>query len=419
MAQTHETGVVQTHQPEESDGKRVCVFTTAHDTTDSRVVEREVASLDDAGHDVTYYTPFEGDGPVGVVSYDDAEEGAIPSIGTRIAEAARVTAALWNTDYDVYHFHDVEALPAGVLLGARTDGTVVYDVHENVEATLRHKPIFPAPLRPLVATAASVVERTLTRFVDEVVAASPDVAERFEDVADPTVVTNYPRRRWAEGTNPDEHITPGDGPTRIVYRGLLSEDRGILTLLDAVEQIPDDYDVELSIGGKYDSDAARERIEPRIEAVERAEFVEWFPSLEGMIEHFRDADLGAMCFHPAPNKTDAVHRSNKIFQYMSAGLPVVVSDIGNWGKLVTAEGCGVPVEPEDPAAVTDTIVDLIDDPDRRAELGRNGHRAALERYNWAAQREKLLAVYEDDEVEDLAPTREHVERADRSHPTDD
>ena len=124
------------------------------------------------------------------------------------------------------------------------------------------------------------------------------------------------------------------------------------------------------------------------------EFVEWFPSLAGMIDHFRAADVGAMCFHPDPNKTDAVHRSNKLFQYMSAGLPVVVSDIGNWGTLVEDEGCGVAVEPGDPDAIADALVALADDPDRRSTLGRNGHRAALERYNWESERAKLLDVYE-------------------------
>ncbi|WP_415380798.1 glycosyltransferase family 4 protein [Halosimplex sp. TS25] len=377
-----------------SDGLRVCVFTSAHDATDSRVVGREAVSLAEAGHDVTYYTPFDGDSPVETVTYGDAEEGSMISMGARLRAAADVARVLVDTDYDVYHFHDVECLPVGAFLSVATDGTVVYDVHENVEDTLRHKPIFPEPIRPVAAKAAGLVELGLSRVVDEIVTASPDIAERFAD-RDPTVVTNYPQRRWAEETDPSADIEPDDeGPTRLVYRGLLSEGRGIHTLIEAVERIPDEYDVELSIGGKYDSEDERAGIERRIEASDRVEFVEWFPSLEGMIHHFRAADIGMMCFHPDPNKTDAVHRSNKLFQYMSAGLPVVVSDIGSWGALVEDVGCGVAVEPGDPDAVAETLVSLVDDPDRRTALGRNGHRAALDRFNWESQREKLLGVYD-------------------------
>jgi glycosyltransferase involved in cell wall biosynthesis len=378
---------------------RVCVFTTAHDSTDSRVVEREAASLAANGYDVTYYTPFDGDCSVDVVSYDDVADGSMLSISERLQAAVKVAVELADSEYDVYHFHDVEALPVGVLLSVLTDAEIVYDVHENVEDTLKHKPIFSWPLREIIARVASVTELTLSQFVDELIVASPDVAERFADRENVTVVTNYPRRKWAEGTVPAEHIDPDpDAPTELVYRGLPSEDRGIGTIIDAVERVPDDRDIRLSIGGKYGSDADREAIEPRIEQSDRVEFVEWFPSLAGMIDHFRDADIGLICFHPAPNKTNAAHRSNKLFQYMAAGLPIVVSDIGNWPTVVGEADCGVAVDPEDPAAVAEAITDLVDDPQRRAELGRNGHQAALDQYNWEAQEAKLLEVYAGDPV---------------------
>jgi len=399
-------------------GLDVCVFTSAHDATDSRVVGREAVSLSEAGHDVTYYTPFEGESPVETVTYADATEGEMIDIGSRLRAASTVARTLLDTDYDVYHFHDVECLPVGALLGAVTDGTVVYDVHENVEDTLRHKPIFPEPVRPLVAKAASVVELGLSRVVDEVVTASPDIAERF-DGADPTVVTNYPQRRWAEETDHDDIEPDDDGTTRLVYRGLLSENRGLHMLIDAVERIPDDYDVTLSIGGRYGSDDERAAIERHIDAADRVEFVEWFPTLEGMIDHFRAADIGVMCFHPDPNKTDAVHRSNKLFQYMSAGLPVVVSDIGNWGELVAEVGCGVAVEPQDTDALADTLVELVDDPDRRASMGRTGHQAALERFNWESEQAKLLDLY-DRHAPRTTPSRAARDRTDSRHvePTD-
>lgn len=398
-----------------ADSLRVCVFTTAHDATSDRVVHREAVSLAEAGHDVTYYTPFGGDCAVDVVRCGDIPAGDMPSMADRLRAAARLAVTLPRTDYDVYHFHDAEALPVGVLVGALTDARVVYDVHENVADTLRHKPIFPRPLRPFLARAASVTERFLSRFVDEIVAAAPDIAERFPD-RDVTVVTNYPRRRWAEETDPATDGGGGhdDGPVTFVYRGLLTERRGVLTLLDAIDAVPDEYDVSLALGGRYGSDADREAIEARLADSDRAEFVEWFPSLGGMIDHFRAADVGTICFHPEPNKTNAVHRSNKLFQYMAAALPVLVSDVGNWATLVEEEeACGVAVDSEDADAVAAAMVELVEDPARRAELGANGHRAALERYNWETQRERLLALYGTFETTARGAPR-RVERADGS-----
>ena len=374
---------------------RVCVFTSAHDCTDSRVVNREAVTLEEAGYDVTYYTPFEGDCPVEAVRYGGAEEGRMASIPTRLAWAGTLARLLSGTDYDVYHFHDAEVLPLGVALGVLTDGIVIYDVHENVEDVLAHRPIFPRPVRPLLAKAVSAVELTLARHVDAIVAASPDVAERFEDYDEVTTVTNYPERRWAEETDLDQRNESDDeGAVKFIYRGLLSEERGIFTLLEAVERVPDEYDVRFVLGGRYASEEVEKRIRSHVDRSDRVELVGWLPSLADVIDLYREADVGLMCFHPGPNRNDAVHRSNKLFQYMAAGLPILVSDIEAWADLVEEVGCGVAVDPERPDEIADAMVELAENPEKRAEMGKNGHEAALDQFNWDTQREKLLDLYE-------------------------
>ena len=380
--------------PAESEPLDVCVFTSAHDATDSRVVNREAVTLDEAGYDVTYYTPFAGECPVEAVPYVGVPDGNMPTIPERLAWAGTVARVLYDTDYDVYHFHDVEVLPVGVLLGATRDATVIYDVHENVEDVLAHRPIFPEPIRPSLARAVSAVELGLARFVDAIVAASPDVAERFEGYDDVTVVTNYPQRRWAEETDPEEIDPDEDGPIRFIYRGLVSEERGVYTLLDAIERVPDEYDVSLVLGGRYATEEIEETVRRRKGDSERIEVVDWLPSLADVIDLYRDCDVGTMCFHPGPNRNDAVHRSNKLFQYMAAGLPIVVSDIGEWGELVEETGCGVAVDPQNPDEIAAVMAELAGDSDRRTEMGRAGHEAALERFNWPSQAEKLLDLYE-------------------------
>ena len=382
-------------------GKRdeptVCVFTSAHDATDSRVVSREAVSIAEAGYDVTYYTPAGESDPDGVdvVNYADTDgDFSVPSIGTRLRWAFEIGRILIGTDYDVYHFHDVELLPVGVALTVATDGAVIYDVHENVADVLEHKDIFPEPIRPALASLASAGELVLSRFVDEIVVASPDIADRFKGY-DPTIVTNYPQRRWAEETDIDEktdRMEPDEA--QFVYCGLLSEDRGIITLIDAVGRIPDAYDASLVLGGKYASTEEEERIKRRAAASDRLETVGWLPTLEDVIDLFRRSDVGMMCFHPDPNKTNAMHRSNKLFQYMAAGLPIVVSDIGGWPDLISEVGCGLATDPEDPDAVAEAMIELLEDPERRAEFAENGHRAALEQFNWDVQRERLVGLYD-------------------------
>jgi len=379
-------------------GKRpeVCVFTSAHNASSSRVVHREAVSLASAGYDVTFY------GPRGEVEYDDIDtvnyasipDGDIPGMGKRLKLSGQAARALAGTDFDVYHFHDAELLPVGAQLSVTTDAAVIYDVHENVPDVLATKDFVHQSVRGPFASVANVSELGLARLVDALVVASPDIGERFDGFDEVTTVTNYPMRKWAEGTDMDAKAErAADGETTVAYCGLLSEQRGILGLIEAVDRVPDKHDVSLVLGGTCESDAFEERLTDRVAQTDHVELRGWLPTLEDVIDMFRDADIGVYTFYSDPNKTEAVHRSNKLFQYMAAGLPVVVSDIGDWRTMVDDVECGVTVDPEDPDAVAAALANMAADADRRVEFGRNGHEAALERYNWDTQRERLLDLY--------------------------
>jgi glycosyltransferase involved in cell wall biosynthesis len=94
---------------------------------------------------------------------------------------------------------------------------------------------------------------------------------------------------------------------------------------------------------------------------------------------------------PEPNHLGV--RSNKAFEYMAAGLPVIAPDFPAWRALMDETGAGVTVTPTDPAAIADAITTLLRDPVRAAEMGRRGRQAVRERYNWEAESERLLQLY--------------------------
>lgn len=383
----------------------ICFLSTSHDATDARVFHREAVSLAEAGYDVTYYTPFSPTETVdGVdirsveldgIDTDGGDGPPLPEVADRLRTAFALLRTLYDTDYDVYHFHDVELLPVGVALSVLTNGRVVYDVHEDVEHVVGHKDLFPRPLRPLLSRVVSTLERRLAASVDGVIAASADIAARFADHDNTVIVTNYPARRWAENAEETALTADEDGEgVQFVYCGLLSELRGIPTVIEAIEAVPEEHDVSLVIGGKYASEDDRRRIEQAARGTDRVELVGWLPSLAAVIDLFYESDVGVMCFEPEPNKTHAAHRSNKLFQYMAARLPIIVSDVGNWTDVVEGNDCGIAVDPTDPERIAAAMTALVEDPDRRARFAENGHRAALETYNWETQRERLLGLYD-------------------------
>jgi len=83
-----------------------------------------------------------------------------------------------------------------------------------------------------------------------------------------------------------------------------------------------------------------------------------------------------------------------MFEYMSAGIPVIASDFDLWRNIVTDSECGLCVNPLDCQAIAAAIDHLITYPEEARRMGENGRQAVLSRYNWAREEIKLIAFYE-------------------------
>lgn len=378
------------------DQMKVCFLSTHHDDTDARVVHKEAVELSRAGCDVTYFTPFgENRKEEGVkIRIPEFAEGetfdTLPGgIGRIISGILLFRFAVRDDDYDVYHFHDPELLPIGCLVQFFVDGRFVYDAHEDARRAIKHKQWVNPLLIPILSTMLAISDRVATEFMDGIIAASEDIAARYEHHDNVVTVTNYPPKRWAEL----DYTPEPRERTHAVYCGLMSENRGILQLIEGIKQVPPEYDVVLKLGGRYESDEFQDRVEAAAANSERVELLGWLPTLRDVIELYYDSDIGLMCFQPeAQNLTHGVYRSNKMFQYMSAELPVIVSDIGNWPEVVENHESGVAVPPN-PQEISKAIVEYIENPERRKRHGRNGRNAVMEHFTWEQQRDKLLGFY--------------------------
>ena len=77
----------------------------------------------------------------------------------------------------------------------------------------------------------------------------------------------------------------------------------------------------------------------------------------------------------------------------ACALPVVASDIPGYREVTTPE-TSVTVEPEDPAALTEAVVALLEDEPRRAAMGAAARALAIERYSWSDVARRLEQIYE-------------------------
>jgi glycosyltransferase involved in cell wall biosynthesis len=159
--------------------------------------------------------------------------------------------------------------------------------------------------------------------------------------------------------------------------------------MDAVVDIPDTALVLMGFGNlesHYRELAASSRYAGHvhvIDAVPPQELLLWSAS----------SDVMVMLYQPSTENHEHV-TPQKLWEAMSAGVPVVASDLPGFRSIVPVVDCGVLVDPTDPAAVRAGIRSLLDlGPDGLRAVGDRGLAAAHETYNWEAQFEVLDAVY--------------------------
>ncbi len=82
---------------------------------------------------------------------------------------------------------------------------------------------------------------------------------------------------------------------------------------------------------------------------------------------------------------------NKFFDYIASGLPVLNNYPGWLAGMIEERGCGVVVPPDDPRAFADAVLELREDPQRLAEMGRAARKLAEDRFD----RRRLATTFAD------------------------
>ena len=82
-----------------------------------------------------------------------------------------------------------------------------------------------------------------------------------------------------------------------------------------------------------------------------------------------------------------------VLEALARGTPVVLPRHGAFQELVEATGGGVTHAAGDAAALADALAELLDDPGRRAEMGRTGHAAVRGRFLDTHMAEGMLEIY--------------------------
>jgi glycosyltransferase involved in cell wall biosynthesis len=285
-------------------------------------------------------------------------------------------------DADIYHLHDPELLPTGLKL-KRLGKKVIFDSHEDVPKQLLGKPyLYPWLLR-ILSWGFTHFERYACMRLDAIVVATPWIKGKFLKINPCTIdINNFPMLEELASAD-DER----EERTKVCYVGGIEAIRGAREIVRALESVQSGARLELA--GKFSDPTLRAEVQ---------QYKGWSRIDErGFVDRIGVRDLlgrsfaGLVTFLPVPNHIDA--QPNKMFEYMSAGVPVIASNFPLWREIVEENACGICIDPSQPHEIAAAIDFLAKNPNQVKIMGENGRRAVLDRYNWAKEEKKLLNLY--------------------------
>ena len=364
---------------------RVAHLTTVHSPFDNRIMDRECRTLANAGQEV------------GVVAGSASGEPA-PGVTVRHVSwpagrlwrmslgVLRVLAAAWREKPAVFHFHDPELIPAGLLLrllGRR----VVYDIHEDYATALLEREYLPPAWRPRLSRTLACVEGWCSRRF-ALVAAERYYLERFPTA---TTVLNYVRLPAV--SDAELAARPRLPGIRLLYTGNVKDYRGAFEHASLLTRLPN---AEVFLVGRCSQELAaalQRSVGPGAARLHLEGIGYLVPHARIDACYLAEQWTAGLAVFPRRAHT-ARKELTKVFEYMAYGLPIIASDLPALRDLVEGEGCGLCVDPDDPAAAAAAARWLAETPEQAADMGRRGRRAARERYTWESQGERLLALYD-------------------------
>ncbi len=168
----------------------------------------------------------------------------------------------------------------------------------------------------------------MKRF-NHIITATPAIKERFlKQTTKTTDINNFPLTEeyfinscWKEKEN------------AAVYIGQISEPRGIYPLIESFNKTIG----KLNLAGEFES----EKIENKVKKINGWNNVVYYGLVrrEKVAEILSKSKMGIITFLPIPNHIEA--QPNKIFEYMSAGIPVIASYFPLWKEIIEKNNCGI------------------------------------------------------------------------------
>lgn len=367
--------------------KTVCHVISGYFRNDARVFKRQCLSLKQAGYEVSILTcDGEPDEQLEGIDIFACKYTWSRKFTLLFAKYQFLKKAL-EIDADVYQLHSPELLPLGVKL-KKLGKKVVYDAHEDMGAHILEKEWLPKFIRKIVSLIVTKYMNFAYRRIDEIISPHSHVVEKVIDSLDKGVlVANFP---WIKPLDQTKVVPIEQRDLILCYAGTVYSYSNQEATLAAISSMPNSvYEVAGYIEDQHKSSLLQMPGDHKIKFYERLNQDDlrklFLRSLIGIVVYDYRLNLG--------HKLGS-YGTNKLFEYMEAGLPIICTDYILWKEIVDEYNCGVYVKPGDVEALSSAISLINNDRSLATQMGINSRKAAEERFNWKTENKKYLSIFE-------------------------
>jgi glycosyltransferase involved in cell wall biosynthesis len=368
---------------------KVCILSSTHSPFDTRIFYKQARSLVEKNYQITLIAPyFQAEVRDGVkIKPAPVVKGKMKRI---FILPFRIFSMAVKERADVYHFHDPDLLLIAYLLKHRTNSRIIYDVHEDYSEVIKSRAWIPKFIRPVLSFFFDHIEKWLADRFDGIITVTDQIQSQFSPEKT-IVVRNYPVVDQWDSTNSSKYLQHDQEDYKLIYVGDLTRVRGLVEIVQALDYLRDDLPVRLSLIGRFSEEGLHEEI-MSLPGYQLVDHLGRKPHSE-IPGFLTAADIGLVCLRPLERYREAL--PVKMFEYMAAGLPVVASDFRLWKKILSENNCGLVADPRNPRKISDKIRYLIEHPQERLMMGKNGKKAVQAKYNWNIEAEKMLQKYQE------------------------
>lgn len=301
---------------------------------------------------------------------------------------------IFNKDsFDIIHIHDLPLSKVGVHFQKKYRLRLVIDLHENWPAYLTKATHTQSFLGKCLSNEKQWrnYERWAAIKADTVITVVDEMKNRIVQLNVPDSKIAVLQNTILPEEYPIQKNSASEGPFTLIFAGGINIERGLQYIIPALRNIKTHIpDIKLQIIGKGSYLPTLKQIATVNEVSHFVEYIGWKP-LPELMELTAKADI-ALIPHIKWEQTDC-SSPNKLFQYMHAGVPLLVSNCDSVARIVNETQSGESYVFDQIDDFTNKVLKLYQNPDYRKQLSENGKKWILEKYNWNDSSMEFVEMY--------------------------